>query len=144
MAALKRGLDTIVPTQLLSLFTPEVPALLFFSPHPTHNTYSPHNQELELSVCGRPDIDLEILKKNTKYSGCSETTKEVILSKQQQKGVSLVLTLYLLFFRSNSFGRLYVRFRRKKGVCSSDSYGVEPDCPSAPIGPLSSPFDCSR
>eukprot|EP01087_Luapelamoeba_hula_P012781 TRINITY_DN3603_c0_g1_i4.p1 TRINITY_DN3603_c0_g1~~TRINITY_DN3603_c0_g1_i4.p1 ORF type:complete len:4801 (-),score=871.08 TRINITY_DN3603_c0_g1_i4:39-14441(-) len=56
VAAIKNGLDTIVPTSLLSLFTP---------------------QELELAVCGRPDIDISILKKNTKYNGCSETTKEV-------------------------------------------------------------------
>ncbi len=54
--AIRNGLDTIVPTQLLSLFTP---------------------QELELAICGRPDIDLVVLKKNTKYSGCNESTKEV-------------------------------------------------------------------
>ncbi|KAL6073675.1 HECT domain-containing protein [Balamuthia mandrillaris] len=54
--AMKNGLDSIVPTRLLALFTP---------------------QELELAICGRPDIDLEILKKNTKYNGCNENTTEV-------------------------------------------------------------------
>ena len=44
VAAIRRGMGTIVPAQLLPLFT---------------------WQEVELQVCGRRDVDVEFLKANT-------------------------------------------------------------------------------
>ena len=49
--AVKRGLIQIIPEGLISLLT---------------------WRELEIKVCGKPDIDLELLKMNTEYRGCSE------------------------------------------------------------------------
>lgn len=46
IAAIRKGLGTIVPVQLLSLFT---------------------WQELEAMVCGQPEIDLDYLRANTQY-----------------------------------------------------------------------------
>lgn len=54
--AIKIGLATIVPIHLLSLFT---------------------WQELEMSVCGKREIDLRLLKENTNYSGCSSSDLHV-------------------------------------------------------------------
>jgi hypothetical protein len=48
IAALRRGINKVVPAQTLSLFT---------------------WQELELMICGKPHIDIELLKRHTKYSG---------------------------------------------------------------------------
>lgn len=45
--AIREGLTNIVPVPILSVFT---------------------WQELERTVCGSPDIDLEIIKKNTVYT----------------------------------------------------------------------------
>eukprot|EP01006_Ploeotia_vitrea_P044625 TRINITY_DN66843_c2_g7_i1.p1 TRINITY_DN66843_c2_g7~~TRINITY_DN66843_c2_g7_i1.p1 ORF type:complete len:1251 (+),score=842.18 TRINITY_DN66843_c2_g7_i1:532-3753(+) len=49
-AAMRRGLATVVPYTLLSMFTWE---------------------ELQREVCGEPVMDVELLKKHTKYQGCS-------------------------------------------------------------------------
>jgi hypothetical protein len=49
--AIRRGLHCIVPQRMLVLFTWE---------------------ELELMVCGRPKIDLQLLREMTVYVGCSE------------------------------------------------------------------------
>lgn len=58
-AAIARGLATQVPRNLLSIFT---------------------SQELELMVCGPPEVDIDILKANTIYGdGVSETTPSVQL-----------------------------------------------------------------
>jgi len=46
--AMRQGISTIVPAQLLSLFT---------------------WQELELSVCGKREVNLQLLRENTNYSG---------------------------------------------------------------------------
>lgn len=46
--ALRRGIAKVLPVQLLSLLT---------------------WQELELLICGRPTIDLELLRRHTQYSG---------------------------------------------------------------------------
>jgi hypothetical protein len=55
--AIRRGMSTIVPVQLLPLFT---------------------WQELEMMVCGKREIDLEYLKANTRYrSPVSEKDKHV-------------------------------------------------------------------
>jgi hypothetical protein len=54
--AIRRGLATVVPLQLLSLFT---------------------WQELEVQVCGRPKMDVELLKKNTEYEGCSASDSHI-------------------------------------------------------------------
>lgn len=48
VAAMKRGLATIVPIRSLTLFTAS---------------------ELEVLVAGRPEVDVELLKRHTKYSG---------------------------------------------------------------------------
>jgi hypothetical protein len=48
IAALRRGIGHVVPTQVLSLFT---------------------WYELEMLVCGKPEIDIELLKRHTQYSG---------------------------------------------------------------------------
>ena len=48
-AAMRRGLATVVPYTLLSLFTAE---------------------ELELQVCGMPEMDVDMLQRMTKYQGC--------------------------------------------------------------------------
>ena len=50
MEAIKRGLATVVPLKMLSLMT---------------------WRELEVHVCGRPIMDLALLKANTTYQGCS-------------------------------------------------------------------------
>jgi hypothetical protein len=54
--AIARGLATIVPLQLLPLFTP---------------------RELELMVCGEGDVDVHYLKANTEYQGCSPSDPHV-------------------------------------------------------------------
>lgn len=48
--ALRQGLVSVIPARYLSLLT---------------------WKELELEVCGSPDIDVELLKQHTRYSGCS-------------------------------------------------------------------------
>jgi len=50
--ALRRGLTSIIPARFLSLLT---------------------WKELELEVCGSPEIDIDLLKQNTVYSGCGPT-----------------------------------------------------------------------
>ncbi|PRP87156.1 putative HECT E3 ubiquitin ligase [Planoprotostelium fungivorum] len=50
MKAMRRGLATIVPQSLMSLFT---------------------WNELELSVCGKREVNLQLLRENTNYSGYS-------------------------------------------------------------------------
>ena len=45
---MRAGLATIVPVQVLDMFTAA---------------------ELEVEVCGKPDIDLRLLRKHTTYSG---------------------------------------------------------------------------
>jgi len=54
--AMRRGLATVVPYTMLSLFTWE---------------------ELELEVCGVPTMDLDLLQKMTTYSGCSQDEPHV-------------------------------------------------------------------
>jgi len=49
MQAVRAGLVSVVPKRLLSLLTPT---------------------ELESLVCGSPELDLELLKKHTRYNGC--------------------------------------------------------------------------
>jgi E3 ubiquitin-protein ligase HERC2 len=49
VAAIRAGLASIVPTKLLALFTWE---------------------ELEMMVCGKKNVDVELLKSVTEYSGC--------------------------------------------------------------------------
>lgn len=56
VAAIRRGMGTIVPAQLLPLFT---------------------WQEVELQVCGRRDVDVEFLKANTDVSRVRTDTKHV-------------------------------------------------------------------
>jgi len=55
-AAVRSGLSTIVPTKILSLFTWD---------------------ELELMVCGRPEIDIPLLRSITEYSGVGESDPSV-------------------------------------------------------------------
>mmetsp|Transcript_39042 Transcript_39042/g.63013 ORF Transcript_39042/g.63013 Transcript_39042/m.63013 type:complete len:6535 (+) Transcript_39042:430-20034(+) len=54
--AIRRGLSTIVPQRLLMLFRWD---------------------ELELMVCGRPRLDLALLKRMTVYSDCSESDPHI-------------------------------------------------------------------
>lgn len=54
--AIRRGLGTIVPQRLLMLFRWE---------------------ELELMVCGQPKIDINLLKRMTVYSDCSENDAHI-------------------------------------------------------------------
>lgn len=54
--AIRGGLATIVPIQLLSLFT---------------------WQELELSVCGKREVSIELLRDNTSYSGWTKEDQQV-------------------------------------------------------------------
>jgi len=57
MKAIWKGIRALVPCPLLSLFTP---------------------QDLELRVCGRTEINLEVLKRNTRYrAGVKEDDKHV-------------------------------------------------------------------
>jgi len=55
-AAMRRGIATVVPYQLLSLFT---------------------WQELEAQVCGRGSMDVSLLQENTQYSGCSANDEHI-------------------------------------------------------------------
>jgi len=48
--AIRRGLISVIPARFLSLLT---------------------WKELELEVCGSPEIDIDLLKANTTYQGCS-------------------------------------------------------------------------
>jgi hypothetical protein len=52
VAAIRRGLISIIPARFLALLT---------------------WKELELEVCGSPEIDVALLKQNTTYTGCSST-----------------------------------------------------------------------
>jgi len=49
--AMRRGLATVVPYRILSLFT---------------------WRQLELECCGRPDMDIDLLEQNTNYDSCSK------------------------------------------------------------------------
>lgn len=54
---MRKGMATIIPIQLLSLFT---------------------WQELELNVCGKNKIDIQLLRENTRYqSGFSDEDEHV-------------------------------------------------------------------
>jgi len=64
---IKKGMGTIVPVQLLSLFT---------------------WQELELNVCGKAHIDVDFLRENTKYQGFSEDDKYVQMLWEVLRGFS--------------------------------------------------------
>jgi len=55
--AIIRGIAAVVPIQLLYLFT---------------------WHEIELCVCGRPGIDLRLLKKHTRYCGVSPTERHIV------------------------------------------------------------------
>jgi len=55
-AAMRRGLATVVPFPLLSLFTWE---------------------ELQTMVCGRSSVDVDLLQENTSYSSCSASDGHV-------------------------------------------------------------------
>jgi len=55
-AAIRRGLATVVPYTLLSLFT---------------------WQEMEIQVAGRPQMNIDLLQKMTTYSGCSASDMHV-------------------------------------------------------------------
>merc|ERR1711916_69380 len=55
--AIRSGLQEVVPVTLL--------AVLLTAP------------QLELLVCGKPQVDLELLRSQTEYSGCSETDEHV-------------------------------------------------------------------
>jgi hypothetical protein len=57
VAALKRGLESIIPARFLSMLT---------------------WKELELEVCGSPEIDIDVLKQNTFYTGCSPSDPHII------------------------------------------------------------------
>jgi len=57
-AAIRRGLVAVVPENALSLLT---------------------WQELELLVCGRPTIDVDLWEKNTRYEGCSSNDPHIRL-----------------------------------------------------------------
>ena len=52
MQAIRSGLEKVIPIGLLKLVS---------------------WSELEMLVCGKPILDIELLKENTKYRGCSET-----------------------------------------------------------------------
>lgn len=54
--AVRRGLETVVPQSMLSLLT---------------------WQELEVHVCGRPVVDVALLRANTEYNGCSKDDDHV-------------------------------------------------------------------
>ena len=57
-ALVRAGLATIVPIQVLDLFTAT---------------------ELEVEVCGKPDIDLQLLRKHTSYSGYSASDNAICI-----------------------------------------------------------------
>jgi len=57
-AAMRRGLTAVIPENALSLLT---------------------WQELELLVCGRPTIDVDLWERNTRYEGCSANDRHVKL-----------------------------------------------------------------
>jgi len=55
--AIRRGLTSVVPARFLSILT---------------------WKELEMEVCGRPDIDIDLLSHNTHYRGCSVSDTHII------------------------------------------------------------------
>ncbi|TYZ57747.1 hypothetical protein PybrP1_007755 [[Pythium] brassicae (nom. inval.)] len=57
VAALLRGISTVVPAKLLSCFT---------------------GPELELMVCGTPEVDVDLLERCTEYSSCSASDEHVV------------------------------------------------------------------
>jgi len=57
VAAIRRGLTAIIPARFLSLLT---------------------WKELELEVCGSPEIDIELLKQNTVYRHCSSNDPHIV------------------------------------------------------------------
>jgi hypothetical protein len=57
IAAMRKGLDAVVPTHMLSLFT---------------------WRDLELQVCGDPAIDIAVLKRHTVYNKLSATDDVVV------------------------------------------------------------------
>jgi hypothetical protein len=58
VAAVRRGLGQIVPLSLLNLYT---------------------GSQLEVLVCGSPEIDIKLLESVTEYSGCSSSDAHVRL-----------------------------------------------------------------
>jgi len=42
-------------------------------------------RELELEVCGRPRLDIDLLQKNTTYTGCTATDPHVVLFWQMMR-----------------------------------------------------------
>jgi hypothetical protein len=57
--AIRRGLATVVPFPLLSLFT---------------------WHELEIEVCGRPKMNIDLLEQMTTYDGCTSTCRRRFMS----------------------------------------------------------------
>ncbi|GAB9466542.1 Hect e3 ubiquitin ligase [Globisporangium polare] len=57
VAALYRGISTVVPAKLLSCFT---------------------GPELELMVCGSPEIDVDLLERCTEYSSCNASDTHIV------------------------------------------------------------------
>jgi hypothetical protein len=55
--AIRAGLITVIPARFLSLLT---------------------WKELELEVCGSPDIDVELLKQHTSYTGCNALDAHIL------------------------------------------------------------------
>lgn len=57
ISAIRRGLVSVIPGQLLYLWTPK---------------------EFEGMVCGQDDVDIEVLRTHTRYCGCSPSDAHVI------------------------------------------------------------------
>ena len=55
--AIRKGMATVVPAQLLPLFT---------------------WRELELAVCGQREVDIDLLQRNTKLQGYKDKDKQVV------------------------------------------------------------------
>lgn len=81
--AIKRGLATIVPVQLLPLFT---------------------WRELEMMVCGKREIDLGYLKANTRYrSPIKSTDKHVEVPKENRAGTVFLDCRHFCFWLWTTF-----------------------------------------
>ena len=79
--AIRRGLTSVIPARFLSLLTWKVrcltPCVGLLLTQRVLVLLAAWLQELELEVCGSPEVDIEMLKQHTTYSGCAVTDPHI-------------------------------------------------------------------
>lgn len=65
-AAIREGMARIIPINVVSLMTPKEVTATYF-PNLSENL-----RQIDIAVCGVPEIDLQVLESHTSYSGVSK------------------------------------------------------------------------